>query len=146
MPDSQSSTRQIPDNSDELKTLVPELDLAHFLARQEALLREICNKLPTHDKATEVEQREINLLRAIYKQVSAPRETNTAEFAWNSILKTVGLALGVMSAAFGVLSYTIGGSANKLSSEQNQLSLLSLCFSTNSVLILIFHDVTSREG
>ena len=72
MPDSQSSTRQIPDNSDELKTLVPELDLAHFLARQEALLREICNKLPTHDKATEVEQQEIKLLRAIYETGFSP--------------------------------------------------------------------------
>lgn len=102
-------------------------ELSHILARQEALLRTICDKLPS----VQIAKEELKLLQSIEHRILS--QSSKTQFVWNVFLQLVGIIFVVLFGAFAVLSYNIGKSTDRKSLEANQLTFLALCVSSNSV-------------
>lgn len=98
-----------------------------ILARQEALLQLICDKLPSLQVAHE----ELELLQSIERQILS--ESSKTQFLWNVFLQLTGILFVILFGAFAVLSYIIGKGTDTKSLEANQLAFLALCLSSNSV-------------
>jgi hypothetical protein len=79
----------------------------------------------------EIVLEELALLRGIHKQLRS--ESTKAQFLWNAFLQIMGIVFVIIFGVFSVMAYKIGERANTQASEANQLALLSLCFTSNSV-------------
>jgi hypothetical protein len=91
------------------------------------LLDSINSKIPPPDTVLE----ELEILRAIHKQLRS--ESTKIQFLWNAFLQIMGIVFVIVFGIFSGLAYKIGEKANTQASEANQLALLSLCFTSNSV-------------
>jgi hypothetical protein len=80
-------------------------------------------------------KRQTELLTIICRELTRP--PNKTEFISNAILQLVALVIGVLFGVFSILAYSITQTANKLSLAANQIALLSLCLSSNSVGISV---------
>jgi hypothetical protein len=115
------------DNEEKLRESNELRGLSHALARQEALLQIICDKLPS----IQIAEEELKLLRSIKRRI--PSESTKTQFWWNISLQVTGIIFVLLFGVFAVLSYIIGRSTDGKSLEANQLAFLTLCLSGNSV-------------
>jgi hypothetical protein len=114
----------LEDNEDK----TPEAtELSHILARQEALLQNICDNLPS----VQIAKEELKLLQSIERRILS--KSSKTQFLWNVFLQFTGIIFVVLFGVFAVLSYIIGKSTDRKSLEANQLAFLTLCLSSNSV-------------
>jgi hypothetical protein len=115
------------DNEDEKREPDAFGKFSHILAKQEALLQNICDKLPS----VEIAEKELKLLEKIERRVLS--ESSKTQFWWNISLQLIGIIFVILFGTFAVLSYIIGKSTDRKSLEANQLAFMALCLSSNSV-------------
>ncbi|QSZ32591.1 hypothetical protein DSL72_002170 [Monilinia vaccinii-corymbosi] len=95
----------------------------------EDILRQIYEKLPHPNDATKETSEQTELLQALLTQATS--NDSKFEFVWNAVLQSIAIIFAVVFGTFSVLAYLVGETANKQSTEANQLSLLSLCLSNS---------------
>lgn len=104
-------------------------ELNHLLIRQEELLRSINDKLPpVGDTLTELQ-----LLEDIQKQLCSGK--SKSDFLWSCFLQILGVAFVILFGVFSALANISAQIANSQSQDANQIALLALCISSNSVSI-----------
>ncbi|KAA8564264.1 hypothetical protein EYC84_011208 [Monilinia fructicola] len=95
----------------------------------EDILRQICEKLPHPNEITKETSEQTEVLREILTQSTS--NDSKFEFVWNAVLQSIAIIFAVVFGTFSVLAYLVGETANKKSTEANQLSFLSLCLSNS---------------
>lgn len=80
-------------------------------------------------------KRQTELLTIICRELTRP--PNKTEFICYAILQLIALVIGVLFGVFSILAYKDAQTANKQSLAANQIALLSLCLSSNSVDISV---------
>jgi hypothetical protein len=78
---------------------------------------------------------QLELLHAIHDQIAS--QSPPLLFFWNAVLQTVGVTIGFLFGLYAIFSYHASTIANNTAKQANQLTILSICLTSNAVSNLI---------
>lgn len=104
-----------------------EETIIELLNRSESKLSE----LQTHLIAKSDDSQQVKLLQAIQSQLAA--QSTPLQFVWNAVLQTVVVAIALLFGMFSIFAWHGQYKANNIAVQANQIALLSVCLSNNSV-------------
>jgi hypothetical protein len=80
------------------------------------------------------------LLREIRNHIAS--QSTPRQFAWNVVLQIVCVTIAFMFGVYSISDHNNSTIAVNLAFQQNQLAILSLCTSSNSVRIILLNNYT----
>jgi hypothetical protein len=111
------------------KNMNTEESIIELLHRHESRISDLQTRL-AEDESSESSQ-QVRLLQAIHALLAS--QSTPLQFIWNAALQTVVVIIAFLFGMFSIFSWHGRYKANKMTTQANQISLLSICLSNNIV-------------
>jgi hypothetical protein len=104
-----------------------EETIIELVSRHESSLSQLQN----HLLSSSDDSQQVKLLEAIHSQLAS--QSTPLQFIWNAVLQTLVVSIAFLFGMFSIFAWHGQVKANGISSQANQIALVSLCLSNNFV-------------